>query len=157
MVRFLFFRKIGLALTLLISEPASAMVPHWIDRLAEKSQIQNDDPDTRRDITCMALAIYFEARGESHKGQVAVGEVIMNRTRSPKYPSSACGVLLQRGQFSFMRRGEIRPMVETQWRDSIDIAAKVRQGSNEVIGRQLSFCQHRLRNSGLVIGGHTFY
>ena len=44
---------------------------------------------------CLAEALYFEARGESIKGQFAVAEVIMNRVDSPRYPDSVCGVINQ--------------------------------------------------------------
>lgn len=54
---------------------------------------------------CLAKAIYFEARGESIKGQFAVAEVILNRRDSPLYPKTICGVVNQGGaggcQFSF--------------------------------------------------------
>lgn len=44
---------------------------------------------------CLAEALYFEARGESVKGQFAVAEVIMNRVDSPRFPNSVCGVVKQ--------------------------------------------------------------
>jgi len=44
---------------------------------------------------CLAEALYFEARGESVKGQFAVAEVIMNRVDSPAFPNSICGVIHQ--------------------------------------------------------------
>lgn len=54
---------------------------------------------------CLRKAIYFEARGESLKGQFAVAEVILNRVDNPRYPSTVCRVVNQGGrkgcQFSF--------------------------------------------------------
>lgn len=56
---------------------------------------------------CLANGIYFEARGESVRGQAAVAQVILNRVRNPTYPNSICGVVYQndnwfnRCQFSF--------------------------------------------------------
>ncbi|MFD1341383.1 cell wall hydrolase [Litorisediminicola beolgyonensis] len=44
---------------------------------------------------CLAEALYFEARGETVKGQFAVAEVILNRVDSPRYPNSICGVVNQ--------------------------------------------------------------
>lgn len=44
---------------------------------------------------CLTEALYFEARGESVKGQFAVAEVIMNRVDSSRFPNSACGVINQ--------------------------------------------------------------
>jgi spore germination cell wall hydrolase CwlJ-like protein len=62
---------------------------------------------TEKEQTCLAKGIYFEARGESEKGQAAVAQVILNRVRNPAYPKSICGVVYQnqdwknRCQFSF--------------------------------------------------------
>lgn len=44
---------------------------------------------------CLAEALYFEARGESVKGQFAVAEVILNRVSSASYPDTVCGVVHQ--------------------------------------------------------------
>ena len=44
---------------------------------------------------CLAEALYFEARGESVKGQFAVAEVILNRVDSPRFPDTVCGVINQ--------------------------------------------------------------
>jgi len=57
--------------------------------------------------TCLANAIYFEARSESLRGQAAVAQVVLNRVRNPAYPGSICGVVYQNQnwhnacQFSF--------------------------------------------------------
>lgn len=45
---------------------------------------------------CLALNIYFEARGESLAGQLAVGHVTLNRVASSKFPNSLCEVVYQR-------------------------------------------------------------
>jgi spore germination cell wall hydrolase CwlJ-like protein len=73
---------------------------------------------------CLASAIYFEARGESIEGQLAVAEVVLNRTRSGRYPSTICAVVRQPAQFSFVRRGVI-PNADPNcdhWRRAIAIA-----------------------------------
>lgn len=44
---------------------------------------------------CLSEALYFEARGETVKGQFAVAEVILNRVDSPRYPNTICGVINQ--------------------------------------------------------------
>lgn len=44
---------------------------------------------------CLAEALYFEARGETLRGQFAVAEVILNRVASPAYPSTVCDVVHQ--------------------------------------------------------------
>ena len=71
---------------------------------------------------CLSKAIYFEARGETLKGQFAVAEVILNRVDSPDYPKSICGVVEQRGgggcQFSYICDGRTDTMrdPEAVWR-----------------------------------------
>jgi len=44
---------------------------------------------------CLANAVYFEARGESVRGQIAVAQVVMNRVFSPFYPNDVCSVVYQ--------------------------------------------------------------
>ena len=51
---------------------------------------------------CLATAVYFEARGESLQGQLAVADVVMNRAASGQYPSNWCDVVKQPWQFSFV-------------------------------------------------------
>lgn len=55
---------------------------------------------------CLATAVYFEARGESVEGQLAVARVVMNRAASNRYRGSWCDVVKQPAQFSFVRHGE---------------------------------------------------
>jgi hypothetical protein len=61
---------------------------------------------------CIATAVYFEARGESLEGQLAVARVVMNRAASGQYPASWCAVVKQPAQFSFVRHGAF-PAVNT--------------------------------------------
>ncbi len=51
---------------------------------------------------CLANAVYFEARGESLEGQLAVADVVINRTESSRYPDNWCDVVKQYKQFSFV-------------------------------------------------------
>ncbi len=50
----------------------------------------------RRELTCLSLNVYYEARGESLAGQMAVAEVTMNRVASPRYPRTVCEVVYQK-------------------------------------------------------------
>lgn len=60
-----------------------------------------------RQMECLAGAIYFEARGEPIKGQLAVGQVVVNRAESRTFPGTYCDVVYQRSQFSFVRGGRM--------------------------------------------------
>lgn len=60
-----------------------------------------------RNIYLLAQCISGEARGESYKGQVAVGAVILNRVKSSKFPNTIAGVIYQRGAFDAVSDGQI--------------------------------------------------
>ncbi len=84
---------------------------------------------------CLASGVYFEARGESLKGQAAVAQVILNRVRNPTYPDSVCGVVYQnerwrnRCQFSFAC-DNIRDLVRSKsdWAMAHEVAMAVTAG-----------------------------
>ncbi|PNU01721.1 cell wall hydrolase [Novosphingobium guangzhouense] len=92
---------------------------------------QQETPDAMsRDMRCLAGAIYFEARGESLEGQLAVGRVIVNRTKSGRFPTSYCGVVYQPSQFSFVR-GRSMPAVRessASWQEAVAIAQIAEDG-----------------------------
>ena len=73
--------------------------------LGELVDAMSDDASLSRELECLAGAIYFESRGEPLTGQLAVGQVIVNRSESGVFPSDYCGVVFQRSQFSFVRGG----------------------------------------------------
>jgi spore germination cell wall hydrolase CwlJ-like protein len=82
------------------------------------------DDTADSDEKCLAGAIYFEAKGESFEGQLAVAQVVLNRMNSGRFARSICGVVFQSGQFSFVRGGTI-PAVRTNnkgWRDAVAIS-----------------------------------
>jgi hypothetical protein len=74
---------------------------------------------------CLAGAVYFEARGESLPGQLAVAEVVMNRAASGRYPTTLCEVVVQPWQFSFVNATGRIPEANRgsqAWRDAVAIA-----------------------------------
>lgn len=88
-----------------------------VDKFATSAQL---DQQTN----CLATAVYFEARGESLEGQLAVAHVVMNRAASGRYPSDWCSVVKQPAQFSFVRHGEF-PQANTNcdaWRKAEAVA-----------------------------------
>ncbi|MBT1155498.1 cell wall hydrolase [Aminobacter anthyllidis] len=85
--------------------------------------------------TCLANGVYFEARGESLRGQAAVAQVILNRVRNPAYPGSICGVVYQndgwfnRCQFSFACDGiKDRVASASHYKTAQDVAMAVTAG-----------------------------
>lgn len=55
-----------------------------------------------RQLECLAKNVYYESRGESYLGKVAVAVVTLNRTNHPKYPDTICRVVNQRKAFSWV-------------------------------------------------------
>ena len=84
-----------------------------------------------RELHCLAGAVYFEAKSESLAGQLAVGRVVVARSKSGRFPNSYCGVVYQRSQFSFVR-GNAMPAIakrSAQWRNAVAIAQIAHAGS----------------------------
>jgi spore germination cell wall hydrolase CwlJ-like protein len=80
---------------------------------------------------CLAGAVYFESKGESLAGQLAVARVVLARTKSGRFPSTICGVVYQPSQFSFVR-GRSMPRIDTgsqNWRNAVAISKIALDGS----------------------------
>lgn len=79
--------------------------------------------ESHRELHCLALNVYFEARGEPAEGQLAVAMVSMNRVKSPRFPRSICSVIWQPRQFSWTHDGKSdRPRDKQAWRQAQKIA-----------------------------------
>ncbi|MBV9929578.1 MAG: cell wall hydrolase [Alphaproteobacteria bacterium] len=113
---------------------------------------------------CLATAVYFEAKGEPLKGQLGVAHVILNRTRSGRFPRSVCGVVRQPGQFSFVHGGRL-PAVShgAQWKTALAIAAIALAGEAPAPAPKALFFHARSVSPGwhltrvAAIGNHVFY
>lgn len=101
------------------------------DTLAELVSDQPERDALNDELHCLAGAIYFEAKGESLPGQLAVGRVIVARSKSGRFPGSYCGVVYQPSQFSFVR-GRSMPGINKasrDWREAVAIAQIADSGS----------------------------
>jgi hypothetical protein len=132
-----------------------------------------EDEFRARELRCMATAIYFEARDEPVKGQIAVAQVIMNRIRSPFYPKTICGVVYQGErnrhgcQFSFTCTGKRNSVNEKpEWATAVKLAKQVIAG--EVWLDEVGYATHyhatyvhppwrHELDKICQIGGHIFY
>ena len=126
--------------------------------------LRGSDPGSR-ELECLATGIYFESKSEPLSGQLAVGQVIANRATSGRFPSSYCGVLFQRSQFSFIRGKSLpaAPRSSKQWQNAVAIAKIVSRGLKESsVGKALFFHARyvsprwRLKRVA-AIGNHIFY
>ena len=128
------------------------------------SQLRSSDAGSR-ELECLAGAIYFESKSEPLSGQLAVGQVIANRSKSGRFPSSYCGVVFQRSQFSFVR-GRSMPAIPRsshQWKTAVAIARIVDRALHvSTVPKALFFHARRvsprwhLTRLGTV-GNHIFY
>ncbi|MFL6730110.1 MAG: cell wall hydrolase [Sphingomicrobium sp.] len=119
-----------------------------------------------REVECLAVGIYFESKSEPLSGQLAVGQVIANRAKSGgRFPPSYCGVLFQRGQFSFVHGRSLPavPRSSKQWQTAVAVAKIVDQDlKDSEVGNALFFHARyvspgwRLKRVAS-IGNHVFY
>ena len=102
--------------------------------MSPAERLRLDDKGRAKAVKCLTEAIYFEARGEPVRGQIAVGQVILNRVRSPQFPQTICGVVYQGQmhpgcQFSFACDGHTdMPRNDAEWAQAQDLARKITSG-----------------------------
>ncbi|HZG09830.1 MAG TPA: cell wall hydrolase [Allosphingosinicella sp.] len=115
---------------------------------------------------CLANAVYFESKGEPLSGQLSVADVVLNRAGSGRFPRSVCGVVKQRGQFSFVRGGRLPPVprASAAWHKAVAVARIARQDlADSPASRALFFHATRVNPGwrGLTpvatVGNHIFY
>ena len=148
--------------------PAESAVPPVSKSasLATKvAELRATDPGTR-ELECLAAGVYFESKSESLAGQVAVAQVIANRANSKgRFPSSYCGVLFQRGQFSFIRAGRWPSIAKggQQWKNAVAVARIVDGDFHSgPVPRALFFHARRVSPGWKLtrvgsVGNHIFY
>lgn len=114
-----------------LREPAMPMPVRGAGSLAAMVSAQPQPSELPRELHCLAGAVYFEAKSESLAGQLAVGRVVVARSKSGRFPNSYCGVVFQRSQFSFVR-GHAMPAIakrSAQWRNAVAIAQIAHAGA----------------------------
>jgi len=130
------------------------------------------------DLFCMAEAIYFESRGETALGQLAVGITIKNRFQSRRYPDNICDVVRQgryfRGsplrdqcQFSYHCDGKLETITDLKaWEKALSLASLVLNARVEVAGLEGVTHYHSVKvkpfwskklHYKTTVGRHLFY
>jgi hypothetical protein len=99
--------------------------------LAELVASQPQPTELSRELNCLAAAVYHEAKGETLNGQLAVGRVIVARSKSGRFPNSYCGVVFQPSQFSFVRGNNLPTGQRTarQWKNAVAVAQIAHEGT----------------------------
>ena len=131
-------------------------------------------PESIEELTCLADAVYFEARGESNRGKQAVALTILNRVKSPRFPNTICGVVkqgmgeLHRCQFSYYCDGRPEEIHELGTYRLIRqmASALMKSGSYDLTRGATHFHTDRVSPGWAThmrmrltrkIGGHIFY
>ncbi len=118
-----------------------------------------------REAECLAGAVYFESKGEPLDGQLAVAKVILNRAKSGRFPGSACSVVFQPGQFSFVRGGGFPPIARSSqmWKTAVAIAHVAKNDLwDSSVSNALFFHARRVSPGWKLkriaaVGNHIFY
>lgn len=116
--------------------PATQVLLHSPSLALSLPNLDLADPETRRrEVKCLAEAVYFEARSEPETGQAAVAQVVINRAKSGLYPASICGVVYQNRhrykacQFTFACEGKALAIREPEsWAVASRVAQEVLKG-----------------------------
>ena len=162
----------SLILVVLLGACASAP-PAYSDR-SENGRVNKDPVNNISQVDnqaqhCVALAMYWEARGEGHQGMLAVGSVVLNRVEDDRFPNSVCGVVHQGGetppcQFSWWCDGKSdRPTNGELWVSSLSLANELltARPSDPTHGalffHNMSIRSPWRRDRTARIGNHVFY
>ncbi|HXG80947.1 MAG TPA: cell wall hydrolase [Sphingomicrobium sp.] len=146
------------------SEPREEVIEPGATLAETVARLRSSDAGSS-ELECLAGAIYFEAKSESLAGQLAVGHVIANRAASGRFPSSYCGVVYQRSQFSFVRGRSMPaiPRTSRDWQEAVAIAKVVDQQLHpSPMGKALFFHARRVAPRWRLtrvgtLGNHVFY
>ena len=106
------------------SSENSGFIDEGASSLHQLVRQQSVDGSLDEEMKCLAGTVYFESKGESLQGQLAVARVVLARVESSRFPNSICGVVFQRSQFSFVRGGKMPPIRtgHQHWRNAVAIA-----------------------------------
>lgn len=117
------------------------------------------------DLECLAEAVYFEARGTGTTGETAVAHVVVNRSRSPQFPNSVCGVVADGCQFSYRCDGRSDALADPNARArAYRVAETVLSGASDITRGALFFHSAAARPGWFAtrprvgeFGGNVFY
>ena len=159
----------GLAPAIIVDEAVEPAAPVPVVKPSANlsalvAQLRASDAGSR-ELECLAGAIFFESKSEPLAGQLAVGNVIANRSKSGRFPSSYCGVVFQRSQFSFVRGRALPPIPRSgmQWKTAVAIARIVDRALHvSSVPKALFFHARRVSPGWRLtrlgtVGNHVFY
>ena len=133
--------------------------------LASVAHAGGAESPSKKDVACLAEAVYFEARGTGTAGESAVAHVVVNRTKAREFPNSICGVVAQGCQFSYRCDGRSDALADRRARArAYEVAEAVLAADNDPTGGALFFHSARAKPGWFAkrprvakIGGNVFY
>lgn len=154
---------VAVALSPVLAAPAMADGKNQASETRTERVQQAAAQISQRDLQCLSEALYFEARGEGAQGQKAVAEVILNRVDHPRFPKTVCGVVNQRGQFTYNKNARIREKGTYARVQQIALAAlsgaprTLTNGATYFHARSVRPSWTKRFERTTRIGSHTFY
>ena len=124
----------------------------------ESSQVQNL---SKSQIECLSKAAYFESKGESDAGMLAVIHTTLNRVKDARFPNTICGVVYQKSQYVWTKHNP-KIKEKEQYERAKRLAQDVVEGKHKDVSKEaLYFNSLHKQPKGTVctvrIGGHSFY
>ncbi len=160
--------------------PAALAIAIWQSvgvqhKVIETERESVDAHHHSRQLHCLALNVYHEARGEPEEGQYAVAEVTMNRVASKRYPDTVCDVVFEKrwdrirkryvGAFSWTELDSVSTSDSKAWQRATEVAERIYYGREQPrVNGALFYHARRIRPSWARkqvrvarIGRHIFY
>lgn len=156
----------GCVLLLILLFRQEARMDMLEEKLDDIIQVKEHVKYTKNDVECLTKNIYYEARGEDHRGKYAVAHVTINRLKAGKWGDSICKVVYAKKQFSWTLAKKLPRPDSKVWAESEAVARSVLAGYR-VRGLAKSLYYHATyikdpkwadtRHEVGQIGNHVFY
>jgi SH3-like domain-containing protein len=138
------------------SRKASAETP-GNDQAKPQTSAPGVDPSSVDEARLLAALIQCEGGNEIHEGQVAIGDVVVNRLRTGRFGSSIYSVIYARGQFGPAGSGKVAQIYQAGPKATCMAAAVEAISGVSYVGNATSFRSVSSGHQGIVIGNHVFW
>lgn len=120
---------------------------------------------SQKDVECMAMNLYQEARGEGVDGMLMVAEVVLNRMEDGRFPKTVCGVIYAKGAFQWTSKKHKKVAEPEKYKVALHVAEEVLSGQADLVGTDALFFKasgskskfHSGRTFLGRYGNHDFY
>ena len=149
-------RSISICLVFVLS----ASITATLEAKSNTKQYQEQNI-SKAQLECLSKAAYFESKGESDAGMLAVIHTTLNRVKDARFPKTICGVVYQKSQYSWVKHNP-KVKEKEQYERAKRLAQEAVDGKHRDTSKgALYFNSLHKRPKGTVctvrIGGHSFY